>query len=151
MSHRNITTVVIAHRLSTIRNADIIAVIVKGTIVETGTHDALMTAETGYYRNLVEKQEGGGEKSFSMSSRNSSSSSIANMDSPDVAPKSVTAEGEIPHLNFKNVRFAYPTRPYKNIFNNFSLEIKKGETVALVGPRYVVTLGLFCNILITVF
>jgi ABC-type multidrug transport system fused ATPase/permease subunit len=27
-----------------------------GAIVETGTHDELMVAETGYYRNLVDKQ-----------------------------------------------------------------------------------------------
>ena len=31
------TTVIIAHRLTTIRNADMIAVVQNGTIVETGT------------------------------------------------------------------------------------------------------------------
>jgi len=36
------TTIVIAHRLSTIRNADKIAVVDKGKIVEEGTHDELM-------------------------------------------------------------------------------------------------------------
>jgi len=41
-----------------------------------------------------------------------------------------------PHgnLEFKNVTFAYPSRPEINVLNNFSLEIKSGETVALVGP-----------------
>lgn len=41
---------VIAHRLSTIRNADQILVISKGSIIESGTHDALMAAEGQYYR-----------------------------------------------------------------------------------------------------
>ena len=36
------TTVVIAHRLSTVRDADTIAVLDHGRIVETGTHDALL-------------------------------------------------------------------------------------------------------------
>ena len=38
------------------------------------------------------------------------------------------------NLEFKNVTFAYPSRPEINVLNNFSLEIKSGETVALVGP-----------------
>lgn len=40
----------------------------------------------------------------------------------------------IPHINFKNVSFAYPTRPAKKIFDDFNLSIRCGETVALVGP-----------------
>ncbi|PQP93149.1 hypothetical protein Pyn_23953 [Prunus yedoensis var. nudiflora] len=38
----NRTAVVVAHRLSTIKNADVIAVVKKGVIVETGKHDTLM-------------------------------------------------------------------------------------------------------------
>jgi ATP-binding cassette subfamily B protein len=41
---RGRTTLVIAHRLSTIRNADEIAVMVRGQIVERGNHDALLAA-----------------------------------------------------------------------------------------------------------
>jgi ATP-binding cassette subfamily B protein len=47
------TTVTIAHRLSTIRDADQIAVLENGSIVETGTHDELL--ETGgRYATLAE-------------------------------------------------------------------------------------------------
>merc|ERR550537_1189291 len=47
------TTIVIAHRLSTIRNADKIAVVDKGRIVEEGTHDMLMAiGEEGHYFKL---------------------------------------------------------------------------------------------------
>ncbi|URD95330.1 ABC transporter transmembrane region [Musa troglodytarum] len=51
------TTVVVAHRLSTIRNADIIAVVQGGRIVETGTHDQLMSHPTSAYASLVKLQE----------------------------------------------------------------------------------------------
>ena len=47
------TTVVIAHRLSTIRDADKIAVVSGGSVVEEGPHDELMTREGGIYRALV--------------------------------------------------------------------------------------------------
>ncbi|MFC4070958.1 ABC transporter ATP-binding protein [Actinoplanes subglobosus] len=45
---RGRTTVTIAHRLSTVRNADQIAVIDHGRILESGTHDALIEAEGRY-------------------------------------------------------------------------------------------------------
>jgi len=51
------TTFVIAHRLSTIRNADCIAVIEEGQVIERGTHAELM-ALGGRYRALYEKQYG---------------------------------------------------------------------------------------------
>lgn len=51
------TTVVVAHRLSTIINADIIAVIQNGKIVESGDHKTLMSKEGGAYAALVKLQE----------------------------------------------------------------------------------------------
>jgi len=52
---RGRTTVVIAHRLSTVRRANLIVVIERGRIVETGTHDELLAAG-GAYRRLYELQ-----------------------------------------------------------------------------------------------
>lgn len=49
------TSLVIAHRLSTIKNADLIVVLDKGFIVETGTHQELLDKK-GVYYNLVEMQ-----------------------------------------------------------------------------------------------
>ena len=43
------TTLVIAHRLSTIMNADMIVVMDKGRVVETGTHESLMANQGFYY------------------------------------------------------------------------------------------------------
>ncbi|KAF3449391.1 hypothetical protein FNV43_RR10119 [Rhamnella rubrinervis] len=51
------TTVVVAHRLSTIRNADIIAVVQEGKIVETGSHDELISNQNSVYATLVQLQE----------------------------------------------------------------------------------------------
>lgn len=52
---RGRTTLVIAHRLSTIRNADRILVLVRGQIVEQGTHEQLL-AMNGDYRKLHDLQ-----------------------------------------------------------------------------------------------
>ena len=50
------TVFVIAHRLSTIQNADRIAVINEGELVELGTHDELMSIENGEYKHLYDMQ-----------------------------------------------------------------------------------------------
>ncbi|KAK5776275.1 ABC transporter B family member 4-like [Gossypium arboreum] len=47
------TTVVVAHRLSTIKNADMIAVVKNGVIVEKGKHDTLINMKDGFYASLV--------------------------------------------------------------------------------------------------
>ena len=44
------TTLVIAHRLSTIRHADRILVLMKGEIVEEGSHEDLMSRQGEYFR-----------------------------------------------------------------------------------------------------
>ncbi|KAF4370235.1 hypothetical protein CsatB_005808 [Cannabis sativa] len=49
----NRTTVVVAHRLSTIKNADVIAVVKNGVIVEKGKHDTLINIHDGVYASLV--------------------------------------------------------------------------------------------------
>lgn len=49
----NRTTVIVAHRLSTIKNADLIAVVKNGVIIEKGKHDTLINIKDGAYASLV--------------------------------------------------------------------------------------------------
>ncbi|MHA5130355.1 ABC transporter ATP-binding protein [Oenococcus oeni] len=51
----NRTTIAIAHRLATIKDADLILVLDKGSVVERGTHRQLL-AKKGYYYDLYKMQ-----------------------------------------------------------------------------------------------
>jgi ATP-binding cassette, subfamily B (MDR/TAP), member 1 len=131
---QKITTVIIAHRLSTIRGCDIINVLRSGVIVESGTHEELMSKE-GYYYELVMKQDGG------MSSKSDSAADLTELNDETATSNNTVAKVEptkptslYPHISFKDVTFSYPTRPKKIIFDEFNLDIELGSTVALVGP-----------------
>ncbi|KAK3445783.1 hypothetical protein EUGRSUZ_A01009, partial [Eucalyptus grandis] len=53
----NRTTVIVAHRLSTVRNADMIAVIHRGKMVEKDSHSKLLKDPDGAYSQLIRLQE----------------------------------------------------------------------------------------------
>ncbi|KAL0418478.1 UNVERIFIED_CONTAM: ABC transporter B family member 11 [Sesamum radiatum] len=53
----NRTTIIVAHRLSTVKNADAIAVIHQGKIVEKGSHSELILNPEGAYSELIRLQE----------------------------------------------------------------------------------------------
>uniref|UniRef100_A0A8D0G243 ATP-binding cassette sub-family B member 10, mitochondrial n=1 Tax=Sphenodon punctatus TaxID=8508 RepID=A0A8D0G243_SPHPU len=50
------TVLIIAHRLSTVQNADSVAVLDQGRIVECGTHEDLLANPNGLFRKLMKKQ-----------------------------------------------------------------------------------------------
>mmetsp|Transcript_3600 Transcript_3600/g.7957 ORF Transcript_3600/g.7957 Transcript_3600/m.7957 type:complete len:1436 (+) Transcript_3600:181-4488(+) len=140
LGHSRMTTLVVAHRLATVRNADMIAVVDKGQIVETGTHDELMAIEGGGYNALVLAQQ-------SSSSYTNSNHGSINHDSADEAnnDEDIRASVFVPkddktlaesgnEIVLKDVHFHYPTRPESAIFRGINLAVKKGETLALVGP-----------------
>jgi ABC-type dipeptide/oligopeptide/nickel transport system ATPase component len=126
LEKKKVTTIIIAHRLSTIRGCDVINVLVEGAIAESGNHSDLM-AQNGYYRKLVEKQDGTAGDGMSASSSAG--------DLPALGTEvSLQDSNATPHISFKDVSFSYPTRPNKSVLNSFTLDIARGSTVALVGP-----------------
>eukprot|EP00253_Pinus_taeda_P030910 PITA_30910 len=58
------TTIIVAHRLSTIRNADMIAVVQNGHVIETGTHENLIYKPHGAYATLVQLQRAAADERF---------------------------------------------------------------------------------------
>ncbi|XP_076926652.1 putative ABC transporter B family member 8 [Bidens hawaiensis] len=50
------TTMVVAHKLATVRNADVIAVMNEGSVIEQGSHNDLINSNTGHYARLVKLQ-----------------------------------------------------------------------------------------------
>ena len=144
----NQTVIVIAHRLSTIRNADMIAVFSGGKVVETGTHSELIE-QNGIYHGLIQTQRGHRRSSSITStdgsesgppSRHSSFSSnqtryvdLATGEDSDTKVQKLL-DDEKPILSFHRVRFKYPTRPEQKIFRGLDLDVREGETLALVGP-----------------
>lgn len=50
------TCLTIAHRLSTIRNANTIAVLDNGHVIEQGSYEQLITQNVGTFKELVKKQ-----------------------------------------------------------------------------------------------
>jgi len=126
------TTVIIAHRLSTIRNADTIAVVMGGTIIETGTHVELMESET-YYKKLVDTQ---GHSVMKRKSSVMEQNYLGQSESErgfEKVPDEIVDKNDVPLIVFRNVNFSYPTRPNKIVLDKFKLKIYKGETIGLCG------------------
>jgi ATP-binding cassette, subfamily B (MDR/TAP), member 1 len=139
------TILVIAHRLSTIKNADMIAVVTAGRVVETGSHEELLERKAAYY-DLVEAQKGhflevsddaSSKSSSGVPSRSTSvleqSSDIAMM-TEGLLPTENGVGGGTPALCFKHVHFHYPSRPGNKVFRDLNLSVRNGETLAIVGP-----------------
>lgn len=56
---------------------------------------------------------------------------------PDIAPPAqprTIPDAQTAHLVFDHVQFRYPTRPDQSALEDFSLDVRPGETVAVVGP-----------------
>ncbi|GLU01999.1 hypothetical protein SLE2022_192720 [Rubroshorea leprosula] len=111
------TTMIIAHRLSTIRQADVIAVMQNGRVMETGSHNELMENKKGLYFSLVRLQPIENEKpqqkeaSFSVSNmdvRSTSSrrlSSVSQCSSTDnsVARETIVQDQKVPLPSFRRL------------------------------------------------
>ncbi|XP_056169654.1 ABC transporter B family member 15-like [Syzygium oleosum] len=76
------TMIIIAHRLSTIRQANNIAVVQNGQVIETGNHEELIQNEDGLYTSLVNLQKSEKQKPTGQDEKlkNQITSSILSMD-----------------------------------------------------------------------
>ncbi|KAF9928630.1 Multidrug resistance protein 1 [Linnemannia zychae] len=122
------STIVIAHRLSTIMNADLIYVMDKGVVVESGTHASLLK-RNGIYSELVEKQQlksGGIDIEFQ-----------GNFEVQDIEasqPTITIASPRIPNTNRNNSKFS-------GLFRRMSSHLsaagpdKEVDEIALVIPE----------------
>jgi len=127
MAEGNATIVVIAHRLSTIRNADVIAVVDKGKVYETGNHDSLLKKKGKYY-DLVEAQKGKlDSRSSSNLSTTSSESSLENLEDDEM-------DEALGVVAVNHINFSYPSRPDNTIFRDLIVGVEEGQTLAFVGP-----------------
>lgn len=106
LAEKKQTTIVIAHRLSTIRNADMIAVVEGGKIIETGTHSELIALQ-GAYHKLVEAQT----SKPSEAERGDSSGPPSRSESV-VDPEALNGKAGMPALLFKDVHFRYVSFGY---------------------------------------
>jgi len=122
------TSIIVAHRLSTIQNCDSIAVLCSGSVVEQGSHSALLKAK-GRYWGLVEAQIGLPDQSSRMTE--------AFRDVTFPTNSAQDEDGIPPLLSFNNVCFCYPSRPGHDVLKDWNLQIRKGENIAIVGARYV--------------
>jgi ATP-binding cassette subfamily B (MDR/TAP) protein 1 len=148
MTQGNVTVVVIAHRLSTIKNADMIAVVKGGKVVETGNHDELL-AKRGQFFDLVEAQRGknltsssssgslgttatseAGDSDSNPPSRSNSAADLEGLDDTEAGGNPATDAV----IDVHNVHFTYPSRPDSKIFKGLGVDVKEGETLAFVGP-----------------
>mmetsp|Transcript_14364 Transcript_14364/g.33440 ORF Transcript_14364/g.33440 Transcript_14364/m.33440 type:complete len:889 (+) Transcript_14364:1409-4075(+) len=128
----NRTILVVAHRLSTIKNADIIAVLSDGIVAEKGKHAELI-AKRGLYYGLVEAQKGKGEEGSGGIRKPTKSERATGVERiPTTQVSATTNTDDI--ITFQDVEFKYPSRPEDKIFDGLQMSVKRGETLAIVGP-----------------
>ncbi|XP_062900203.1 ATP-binding cassette, sub-family B (MDR/TAP), member 4 [Mobula hypostoma] len=134
---RGRTTIVIAHRLSTVQNADIIAGLENGVIVELGTHNQLMEAK-GIYYNLVTtqtfKREGDkeGESMLERNDANLEKSSIKKPKRRQLTQASMQKEGKAAETVIENAVEQDEDVPSASFFRILKMN-KKEWPLLLIG------------------
>jgi len=121
--------------LSTIKNADVIAVVKEGSVVESGTHNELLSLRGAYF-DLVEAQKSHHSDDDSEESlvdvRRESTIDPSVLYNQTYFPSDETLDPDV--ISFRNVHFRYPARQHVEVFQGLTFSVRKGETLALVGP-----------------
>ncbi|XP_043718627.1 putative ABC transporter B family member 8 [Telopea speciosissima] len=145
------TTLVVAHKLSTVRNADQIAVVSGGCIIEMGSHNDLINRKNGHYAKLAKLQ-----RQFSSEDQSSESrmpSSVTRSSTGRLSYRSSPASFASPMAALENenqIKSVYSPSPpsFSRLLLLNSPEWKKGVMGSLsaivfgsVQPVYALTIG----------
>ncbi|XP_052199324.1 putative ABC transporter B family member 8 [Diospyros lotus] len=143
------TTLVVAHKLSTVRNADLIAVMSDGCVIEIGSHNELINRKDGHYAKLaklqrqfsVDDQEQPLETHPSSAAKGSAARLSAGRSSPAIFPTPLPTTGEPQPA-------PYPPPYFSRLLSVNSPEWKQGVVGSLsamafgaVQPVYAITVG----------
>ncbi|KAH0970555.1 hypothetical protein GBA52_022711 [Prunus armeniaca] len=143
------TTLVVAHKLSTVRNADLIAVVSGGCIIEIGSHNQLINAQTGHYAKLAKLQrqfscDNVDQEQISVSSV--TRSSAGRLSTARSSPASTFAKSPLPLETSQPL--SHPPTSFYRLLSLNSPEWKQGLIGSLsaiafgsVQPVYALTIG----------
>ncbi|TQE02377.1 hypothetical protein C1H46_012016 [Malus baccata] len=144
------TTLVVAHKLSTVRNADLIAVVGGGCIIEIGSHNDLINRQNGHYAKLAKLQrqlsafDNVEQEQISVSSV--SRSSAGRLSTPRSSPAPAFAKSPLPNETLQLV--SHPPTSFYRLLSLNSPEWKQGLIGSLsaiafgsVQPIYALTIG----------
>ncbi|KAI9128620.1 hypothetical protein K1719_000103 [Acacia pycnantha] len=143
------TTMVVSHKLLTVRNADLIAVVNCGCVIETGTHNELLNREDGHYAKLAklqfscEEQVQSPDQTISSVARSSAGRPSTARSSPSVFPKS-----PLPDTTAAPLGKSHPPPSLPRLLSLNSPELKQGLVGSLsaiafgsIQPIYALTIG----------
>ncbi|XP_021807104.1 putative ABC transporter B family member 8 [Prunus avium] len=143
------TTLVVAHKLSTVRNADLIAVVSGGCIIEIGSHNQLINSQNGHYAKLAKLQrqfscDNVDQEQISVSSV--TRSSAGRLSTARSSPASTFAKSPLPLETSQPL--SHPPTSFYRLLSLNSPEWKQGLIGSLsaiafgsVQPVYALTIG----------
>ncbi|PIA42923.1 hypothetical protein AQUCO_02000398v1 [Aquilegia coerulea] len=144
------TTLVVAHKLSTIKNADQIAVVNNGCIIEIGSHTDLINRKNGHYAKLAKLQrqfstDDQEQTHISSTTRSSANRSIS---FNRLSPASFASFASPLPIDEKSSSSSYPPPSFTRLIRLNSSEWKQGLVGSLsamifgaVQPTYALTIG----------